>query len=160
MNLADKIQARGELHLLIRDGFGRVVREMVLGKNLIVTLAKTSMAIKISGDDDIPNNNTVTQMAWGQGGCEPLNPLIPIPPQPSDTSLLDQVLIKGIASHDFPAANRVRFLGILSPSELVGVGLCEAGLFTRGGTLFARKTFGRITKSAGLQFEFRWSIIF
>lgn len=151
----------GQLEIVKRYKDGRV--ESVLEeRNLIVTSGRAAMAVLLSGDDEAPDLRTMGAMAWGDGGVNPGAPLAPLPPQPSDSGLANELLRKQLGSgdHDFPSSTTVRFIATIEQNELNGQGVSEAALFTKDGVLFARKTFAVLTKTEDFEFEFRWSIIF
>jgi len=159
----------------VKTGEEKVIHE---DPNLVVTLARGDMSRLIAGayTDAVPATTfahlkarTVSKMSWGTGGHDPLNPTNPIPPTAGDTGLAAEIgaVGKKTVTYDFPNSTTVRFIGSLDETEANGEGISEAGLWTEDnpdtpGTniLFARKTFGLITKTADFIFEFRWRIIF
>jgi len=168
---------------------GRSLVECIdLGENLVVNLARDIMSRMLSGsvqdptpawpkvtltnashpsypeaEIDDPNDLFITQMRWGTGGHDPLNPATPIPPTSSDEHLLNPLvdpLFKSVIV-DYPAVFQVRFSATLEQSEANGETISEVGLFTnQHELLFSRKTFGILTKSSDFSFEFRYTIIF
>jgi len=130
--------------------------------NLIVTSGRASMAVLLSGDDETPDQRVMGYMAWGSGGVNPGAPTVPLPPQPSDTGLANELLRKSLdpEDHDFPTATTVRFIKTIEQPELNGTQISEAALFTKDTVIFSRKTFGALTKNEDFEFEFRWEIRF
>ena len=136
--------------------------EINLAHNLVVTLARENMSRLIAGDTNPAGERYVSKMSWGGAGHDPGTPTNAVPPTAGDVALGSEISSVGkkTAAYDFPDATTVRFVASLSEAEAVGEGLSEVGLWTTDGTLFARKTFGLITKSSSFVFEFRWRILF
>ena len=150
-------------------------------KNLVVTLARRVMSRLISGAagtatvqfggspivvSSHPEYLYITQMRFGTGGHDPLHPTIPIPPNPSDEALAAPITspaYKAVTT-DYPSETSVRFTATLEQSEANGEGLSEEGLFCTGNGvevfLFARKTFGLLTKTSDFSFTFAHTILF
>ncbi len=159
-----------------------------LSENLVVNLARQIMSRMLPGavQDPTPADPTITlydtthpsyplatitnvselfitKMMWGTGGDEPLTPTIPIPPTVDDEQLAEPLTSPPYktAVVDYPTATSVRFTASLLQSEANGEGISEVGLFTdQFDLLFARKTFGVLTKSSDFSFEFRYSVVF
>ncbi len=139
--------------------------EISLAGNLVVADARANMSRLIAGDTNAAGERYITKMSWGGAGHDSGDPTTAIPPNASDSALASEITSVGTAgkkgvTYDFPDATTVRFVAELSESDAVGEGLSEAGLWTDDGTLFARKTFGLISKSSAFAFEFRWRILF
>jgi len=165
-----------------------IVEFTPISQNLVVSLARRIMSRMISGavPDSTPADPTIvlyntlhpsypyatitdvseiflTNMRWGTGGHNPL-----IPTQAIDPLATDEMLYSPISSPaqkpvvvDYTDVATVRFTGELTSSEGNGNGISEVGLFTDShDLLFARKTFGVLTKTSDFTFIFRWSIIF
>ena len=159
-----------------------------LSENLVVNLARQIMSRMLPGavQDPAPADPTITlydvthpsyptatitnvsqlfitKMMWGTGGDEPLSPTTPIPPTVDDEQLAEPLSSPAfkLAVVDYPTTTSVRFTASLDQSEANGEGISEVGLFTNQfDLLFARKTFGILTKSSDFSFEFRYSIVF
>jgi len=137
-------------------------------QNLVVDQARENMAKLLANDENANNERHITKMSWGRGGHDIGDPTQSIPPLPSDTQLADEILSTGKKSvtYDFPDPTTVRFEGILTATDANGEGISEIGLWTDDDPnnpgnplLFARKTFGLITKSSAFSFIFRWKIL-
>lgn len=109
-----------------------------------------------------PSQLFVTQMRWGTGGYVPNNPTVPVAPSLSDEQLKEPIADPAfkLADVDYPDSYSARFRTILGEDEANGNGIGEIGLFTAGGLLFARKTFGILSKIDRYSYEFRWTIYF
>ena len=169
---------RGELEIIATHVGSGEKKVLVDGANLVVNLARRDMSRLIAGayTDLLPATTLaelkarcVTKMSWGSGGHYPSNPTIPIPPTSNDSALAIEIGVVGKKSvtYDFPASMIVRFESSLGESEANGYGISEAGLWTNDNPdspgnpiLFARKTFGLITKTSDFIITFRWKIIF
>ncbi len=113
----------------------------------------------ITGPEDL----FITKMRWGTGGHDIGNPTIPLDPAVGDEHLVAPLVSPAYktVTVDYPADSTVRFTGILETGDANGQGISEVGLFTdQYELMFARKTFGILTKSSDFSFEFRYSIIF
>ena len=177
---------KGEVEVirwLGKVGSGKIV-ERWRDRNLVVTLARRIMSRLVSGaSPDVtpavpvihtetrgdftitnPNQLYITKMKWGIGGHNPLSPTTPVDPVPTDEALYTPLPVAPafkLVTVDYPAINSVRFTASLEQSEANGQPISEVGLFTNEhDLLFARKTFGILTKSAEFEFEFRWTLIF
>lgn len=164
IKLTDHLDINGYLEVwkVWKKGQKRGQREIVFEeKNLILTLGRAAVAVLLSGDDETPDQRTMGFMAWGSGGTLPDQPTNPIPPLPGDTQLVNELLRKplGPSDHDFPVPTTVRFIATVEQNELNGTSISEAALFTKDGLIFARKTFGSLSKNEDFEFEFRWRIV-
>ena len=102
-------------------------------------------------------------MRWGTGGHDPLNPTVPIDPTLDDEQLADPILspAQKTVIVDYPTESSVLCTATLEQSEANGIGISEVGLFSdQHDLLFARKTFGILTKSSDFAFEFRYTLLF
>jgi hypothetical protein len=149
----------------LKDIFVSEEGEIALAGNLVVSDARANMSRLIAGDTNTSGERYVTKMSWGGAGHDGGDPTTAVPPSASDSALGAEITSVGTSgkkavTYDFPDATTVRFISTLSESDAVGEGLSEAGLWTDDGTLFARKTFGLISKSSAFSFEFRWRILF
>jgi hypothetical protein len=185
-------EARGDVSCILRRaGSGEVITDPVelagifnksvdrltvyadgtvhLDSNLIVNGARGDMSRLLVADGNGSGARYVTKMSFGDGGHDPMNPTVAIPPTVLDVALgHEHVSIgKKTVTYDFPSATSVRLIAGLSDSEGNGLGLSEVGLWTTDNPaspgnpiLFARKTFGLITKSSLFSITFYWEIIF
>ncbi len=142
----ETIKVRGEFNLIIRDKTGKIV-ERYTDKNLIVNLAKTTMAALLGAGGVTKNINTI---AFGTNATAP---------DISDTAIAGAVT-KPVTSVTYPEFNSVLFNWVLGLTEGNGVAIAEFGLLSVDGTLFARKTRAVINKTADLSFAGSWKIIF
>ena len=163
---------RGELEVLAFDAkTGRLVRIFRDG-NIVVNLARATMAHLVSDPGASSQGYVVTTMKFGQGGHDPNNPTLPIPPTTSDTDLNDPITGNDstqAVSFDYPdgpMGTKVRFAATIpavcdiNGTPPAGQAISEAGLFSDNGNMFAKKTFGILTKTEEIAFTFRWTIIF
>ncbi len=153
---------KGEVEIIAKNVHTGETKVLAADSNLVVDLARENMSRLIAGDSNAAGERYVTKMSWGTGGHDPLNPSNPIPPTSSDTGLSSEISPPGkkTVTYDFPNATTVRFESELTESEANGQGLSEVGLWTDDNVLFARKTFGLITKSSDFAFLFKWKILF
>jgi hypothetical protein len=153
---------RGEVEVIAKNIKTGEERVIVIDHNLVVNLARQNMSRLIAGDTNVGGARYVTQMSWGSGGHDPLHPNIPIPPTVNDVALAIELTPPGKkpTTYDFTNATTVRFTSELTESEANGDAISEVGLWTTDNVLFARKTFGMITKSSSFAFIFRWKILF
>lgn len=142
----ETIKVRGEFTLVIRDKAGKLV-ERFSEKNLIVNLAKTTLATLLGAGGSTKNINTI---AFGTSATAP---------DIADTTITGAVT-KLVSSVTYPEFNSVLFNWVLGLTEGNGVAIAEFGLLSVDGTLFARKTRSVINKTADLSFAGSWKIIF
>jgi len=131
---------------------GRVVE--TLKANTVVNQAYDIVARWAAQDF----SQEVSYVAVGDGGNVPGDPLTPVQPTETDIGLNNEIDSKPISSVIQPTSNSVEYVTSFLPAEGVGQ-LTEAGLFTSDNKLFARVTFGVITKGA-LTLVVRWKITF
>jgi len=171
------MKATGKLDIFIWKGAvnDKLVRH-IEGENLVVTMARKVMSRLISGalsganiqtiggavPITNPNQLFITNMRWGTGGHNPGSPTEPLTPSVSDEDLASPISTPASKpiTIDYPTETSVRFTAELDQSEANGEGLSEEGLFTDLDFLFARKTFGLLTKTADFSFVFRHTILF
>lgn len=146
MEKPEIVTLRGEFKLIVKNKSGKII-ERYFDKNLIVNLAKTSLANLIGGTG---TNKNITAIAFGTNGTAP---------DVADTAITGAVtkIISGIT---YPEFNSVLFPYSLGLSEGNGTAIAEFGLLSNDGTLFARKTRSVINKTSDLQFTGTWKIIF
>lgn len=142
----ETVKVRGEFSLVVRNKRGRIV-ERYSGKNLIVNLAKSSLASLLGAGGSTKNINTI---AFGTNGTAP---------DVADTVITGAVT-KGMTGITYPEFNSVLFAWTLTTAEGNGTAIAEFGLLSVDGTLFARKTRSVINKTSDLSFSGTWKIIF
>jgi hypothetical protein len=142
------VKLRGEFTLIIRNKAGKIV-ERYSDKNLIVNVAKTSLARLLGGDG---LNKNVSKIAFGTSATAP---------DVADTAITGAV-VKAISGGEitFPEYNSVLFSWTLGLSEANGLAIAEFGLLSNDNTLFARKVRSVINKTSDLSFSGTWKIIF
>src|SRR5690348_5673449 len=111
MEKPEIIQCRGEFVLVVRNKKGKIV-ERFAEKNLIVNLAKTSLASLIGGTGANKNINTI---AFGTNGTAP---------DVADTAITGAVT-KAMGSITFPEFNSVLYSWSLGLAEANGVAIAE-----------------------------------
>lgn len=176
------ISASGTLEVRVWQGpvgIGKIVGIPVRDENLVVNLSRRLMSrliggalngatVDVAGTDypiTVPESLFISQMRWGTGGHNPSTPTVPIPPSSGDESLtlpITSPVFKPVTI-DYPTDMSIRFTATLGLDEANGEGLSEEGLFAAGegvAIMFARKTFGLLTKTPDFSFEFRHTIIF
>jgi hypothetical protein len=130
----------------ISDQSGKVL-EKYEDKNLIVNLAKTSLARLLAGDGA---NKQVTRIAFGTSS---------IAPDVADT-VITNAIQKNVDGFTYPEFNSVSFGWTLDYSEGNGISIAEFGLLSGDTSLFARKTRTAIAKTADLLLTGVWKIVF
>lgn len=150
---------------------------LVEDRNLVVTVGRRIMSRLIAGavnsptitlvgspDPTItaPSELFITKMKFGTGGNDAGDPTLAVAPLVTDEALYDPIAspAEKAVTIDYPTDLSVRFAATLEKTEANGEGLSEEGLFTDNDLLFARKTFGIITKSSDFTFLFRHTILF
>lgn len=125
-----------------------VIIESIHEKNLIVDGYKPTLARLLGGD---VANRSVTQFSVGTNGTAPV----------AGNTALTSAYAKALDAVDWPGADRVRFAFSLASGEANGKAIMEFGLFTAGGTLFARKVrASALNKESDLSFDGTWTIVF
>lgn len=125
-----------------------VLIETFREKNLIVDGYKPTLAHLLGGD---VANRSVTQFGVGTNGTAPV----------AGNTALTAAYTKALDAVDYPATDRVRFAFSLGSGEANGKAILEFGLFTAGGTLFARKVrAAALNKESDLAFDGTWTIVF
>lgn len=135
------------------------------GHNMIMEAAKVTLANLIGGDG---SEQVVTSIAFGNDISTPApdNTQISGIDVGSLTSGINNVegvlaaYLKNLSGHTYPTPGYVKFSWVLSYGEANGLPITEFGLITSGGTMFARKTRGVITKEADLELYGDWTIRF
>ena len=153
----------GRLDLFLRDALsGRIVEHKPLGKNVVLNQMKAKLGELIAGSG---TTYYIDQMQFGTGGTDP---------QSTDTGLAAPITptktVFTANPHEFsddpsdsPAYmvssdHQVMFIAFLLANEANGFPISEAGLMANDLTLYTRKTFSPISKSADYIFEFRWTL--
>lgn len=137
---------------------GISVPDDVSGSNIVVNRFKTQMSHLTVGHET--STRFTNKMAWGTGGHAVGDPTSPIAPSETDTALEAQVLIKNLATFDFPTGTSVRMIAFILESEANGFTITEEGLVSADNTLVARRTFPGLPKTSDFVFEFRHTIVF
>jgi hypothetical protein len=135
-----------------------------LSSNLVVNGGKNIMSRLIAGHNNGSGQKYIKFMSFGSGGHQISDPLVPLVPDYLDEELASEyesIGKKGV-SYAFPSdeSNSVIFTCLLNISEGNGLPFSEVGLWNEDGTMFARKTFGLITKTDTISLEFNWKITF
>jgi len=176
---------RGEVEIIVYEGApGGPVRE-VIRPNLVVDLARQMLSRLVGGASGSPSINSglhgvvsitalsellPSRMKWGNGGHDPSSPATAIPPAASDEDIYApiNVLAAPLTTYksvtvDYPSDTSVRFTATLLNAEGNTPGtLSEEGLFSYTGAvelLWARSTYGLISKSAAISLEFRHTFV-
>jgi len=149
----DRPQMRGILrYKVFKNG---VLIEDVEHKNLIVNGAREVMAKLVSG---VFSGRNITKIAFGESG---------VIPNENDTEIRNPFL-KDIHEISFPAPGEVQFDWGLTKYEANGKAICEFGLLTDDGTLFARRIrededgnpAGPINKENDISVVGQWTLVF
>jgi hypothetical protein len=147
-----------------------------------------NISIKIVGEDEVVfekenlivnSARTILSYAIAEGGMNIVNlklgrnghisdPLSPIPPQITDTSLIDTApFTKPVTTYiylpDITNATSVAFSFVIEKPEGNGTGVVEyteAGLFTSNGKMFSRVTFPSLAKDSTRKIIIDWTINF
>lgn len=174
----DSVQdCKGILQIKIWKGpVGSVLDKVIEDNNLVVTMARKLMSRLISGAANgatiTKNNNPIaitnpanlfiTRMKWGTGGHDILIPTNPLTPSVNDEDLAVSIVSPAskLCAIDYPTTTSIRFTASLEQNEANGNGLSEEGLFSDDlQFLFARKTFGLLSKTSDFSFTFAHTIL-
>jgi len=150
VKLTDKVSMRGILKVNVYKGEGasRKLIETFEDDNLIVNLARTSMAHLIAGD---VANRSMQSIAVGTNGNAPT----------VDDTEITNAFTKNLGSITYPAVGQVRFAWNLTTAEANGKAIMEFGLLTADGNLFCRRIRTTpINKENDISLEGTWTIIF
>lgn len=153
----DKAELKGIFDLKVVEK-GEVI-DHIRDENLIVNGAREVMAIQIA---ESTSDGEVSIIALGDGGWTG-DIYTPVAPDAADTELENELFRKGLNSFSYPTVTSVAFYFVVETTEANGSGTVhytEAGLFTTGNTMFARKTFAAMTKTSDREFRFTWTILF
>ena len=143
MGLKEKVTIRGRVTLTLTDvKTGK--KDIQIRDNLVVTLAKSAIAAKLSGDASIANRSEITFGAIGSGTTTPTL---------GDTTLETETFRKILATRTF-SGNQATLRMFLSTSE--GNGTIEefalfgedASVSANSGTMFNRVLVNRVKTSS------------
>lgn len=122
--------------------------EVFKEENLVVDGSKQVHAKLLGGS---VTNQSVTQIGFGTSLTAPA----------AGNTSLTAAYTKALDSVTYPLSNQVTFAFSLGSSEANGKAIGEFGLFTAGGTLYARKTrTSALNKESDLSFSGTWTISF
>jgi hypothetical protein len=150
VTLKDTVSMRGIFTMNVYKGEdeNRKLIETFENHNLIVNLARVSMAHLIAGD---VANRSMRSIAFGTNGTTPTV---------GDTEITDP-FVKDLGGVTYPQTGQVRFAWNLGISEANGKAIMEFGLLTADGKLFCRRTRATpINKESDISLEGTWTIIF
>jgi len=163
------IVVRGHIdlvHLVDGDLSGRQVPVGHMS-NLVVDTAFEELLPAILGRDP---NADIAIISIGEGGNYDQQGAFVgtrVAPADSDETMRLEIFRAGIIQIDFPAANQVRFTGLLRQAEAVSVNIDEFGLLSTDGRMFSHAVNPDAgpatptvpyTKPAGAIFAIRWTL--
>lgn len=140
----EKINATGELKIVLRDKDGNVKMEKT-EKNLVVTSGKTFIASRMVGT----GSATMSHMAVGTSTTTPAA---------AQTALVSEIARAAIVSGT-SVANVVTYSAVFAAG--VGTGaITEAGILNAGaaGTMLSRTVFSVVNKEADDSLTINWQI--
>lgn len=155
VNLNETIKMTGQLRMILRDAKTGQIKSEDVYKNMVVTLAKNSIADHMRGTT-ANNKGIVTYIAVGVGG---------VAPTLTDTKLQSELFRKLLSVREISASadNIAEFTVFFTTSEANG-SLTEAGLFgdaasatTDSGTLYCRTLINRV-KTVSDTLTMVWSV--
>lgn len=145
---------KGLVILTLRDLQGNIAEQR--RANLVVNTAREVVADWATADF----TESIDDISVGDGGHDPGDPNIPIPPTESDIALDSETARKTIGVKSQPTATDAQFEVTFGTAEANG-SLTEAGLHTiPGDILFARVTFPEIIKTVVFTLTITWKILF
>jgi hypothetical protein len=150
VELKDTVSLRGIFTMTVykEEGANRKIIETFEDRNLIVNMARVSMAHLIAGD---VARRSMLSIAFGTNGNTPTV---------DDTDITDP-FVKELGGVTYPQAGQARFSWNLTTSEANGKAIIEFGLLTADGNLFCRRTRTTpINKESDISLEGTWTIIF
>lgn len=162
-SILDHIEGRGTVcKRLIDNRTGEVVKELT-DHNLIVRTGRDTLIKMIAGE----TQTSVTHMAVGYGGTENLQAgaFTPVPPDPSNTRLNNEVIKKELFSRETnlkETSPKVTFVGQFDCAEVNQL-INECGLFFEGEQImFARHTFDTVSlrRESNFSLQISWTIEF
>lgn len=117
-------------------------------RNLIVDGSKLAHARLLGGD---VANRSIGKIGFGTSGTAPA----------AGNTGLTGAFVKNIDSVAYPATNQVQFNISLAAGEGNGLSVMEFGLFTVGGSLYARKVRAvPLNKESDISLSGSWTITF
>jgi hypothetical protein len=142
-----RISARGHFHMeVFCDG---VLVEVYDDHNLVVTAGLVTLANLLGNNLAVGG---LTQIGYGVDNTAA---------QPTDTALTGALLVPFSAAPTYPSPGAVLFPFACSTTQGNGMEICEFGLLSANGNLFARKTRSvPIYKSSAVSFIGTWTITF
>jgi hypothetical protein len=144
----DFIQVRGEVDIKIFKN-GKLIGE-IEDKNLIVNLARNTIALLIGGDG---TGKSIAKLAVGENSSAAT---------PDDEySDMTNPFQKAVDGHTYPQSDRVKFTWSIATTEANGLDIWEFGLLSSDDTLFARKvrSTNPIHKDSEIDIQGSWTII-
>jgi hypothetical protein len=150
VEMKDAVSLRGIFTMNVYKGEGenRKLIETFEDHNLIVNLARVSMAHLIAGD---VAQRSMLSIAFGTNGTVPT----------VDDMDITNPYVKELGGVTYPQVGQVRFAWNLTTSEANGKAIMEFGLLTADGNLFCRRTRSTpINKESDISLEGTWTIIF
>jgi hypothetical protein len=150
VELKDSVSLRGifTMNVYKSKGGNRKLIETFEDHNLIVNLARVSMAHLIAGD---VANRSMLSIAFGTNGNTPT----------VNDTVITSPFVKNLGDITYPQAGQVRFAWNLTTSEANGKEIMEFGLLTADGNLFCRRTRTTpINKESDISLEGTWAIVF
>lgn len=139
----DEIQAKGQLHIVLRGPDGKVKDDRVI-PNLIVTTGKNWMASRMTG---VPT--AMSHMAVGTGNAAPAV---------GNTTLGTELSRVALASQS--TTNNVTTYTATFGAGVATGALAEAGIFNAGaaGTMLNRATFAVVNKGTDDSLSITWTV--
>jgi hypothetical protein len=154
VKMKDMVSLRGVFKMKVYKGEGekRELIETFEDDNLIVDLARTTMAHLIAGD---VTNRQMKFISFGTNGTAPT----------VDDTAITNPYTKNLGVIITPnlnnTVNQVTFEWNLTTSEANGLAIMEFGMLTADGKLFCRRTRTTpINKQSDISLEGTWTIIF
>ena len=147
--MIDLLKIKTDVHFVLKDRRGRVKRSFS-SSNLIVDVGKDGIADQLLNSPSIP---VPSHIGLGVGTA---------PPQTSDQTLEQEVGTRQAVTKE-RTLNEIEFFAVFGPNEPTNqtLEITEAGLFNAasGGDMWARITFGVVTKEPEDTFEVHWKWI-
>jgi hypothetical protein len=129
------------------EGENKKLIETFEDHNLIVNLARVSMAHLLAGEED----RWLKSIAFGTNG---------IPPTVGDTEITNPYT-KDLGAVTYSSFNQAQFSWVLSATEGNGKAIMEFGMLTADGKLFCRRTrLTPINKESDISIDGTWTILF
>ena len=150
VDFKEEVRLRGILKVNVYKGEGenRKLIETFEDDNLIVNLARTTMAHLIAGD---VTNRSMKSISFGTNGTAPT----------VDDTDITNPFTKNLGGITYPDMGQVRFAWSLTTAEANGLAIMEFGMLTADGKLFCRRTRTvPINKQSDISLDGTWTIIF